>query len=45
VLSKHPMLTPFQLKTVLYLTAGNVARASDTAPRSAENAGGTHDSQ
>ena len=25
VLSKHPMLTPFQLKTVLYLTARNVA--------------------
>jgi subtilisin family serine protease len=40
VLSKHPMLTPFQLKTVLYLTARNVARTSDAAP-----AGGTNDSQ
>ena len=28
VLSKHPMLTPFQLKSVLYLTARNVAEAS-----------------
>ena len=26
VLSKHPELTPFQLKSVLYLTANNVAR-------------------
>ena len=25
VLSKHPELTPFQLKSVLYLTATNVA--------------------
>lgn len=25
ILSKHPMLTPFQLKSVLYLTAENVA--------------------
>ena len=24
VLSKHPELTPFQLKNVLYLTANNV---------------------
>jgi subtilisin len=24
ILSKHPELTPFQLKSVLYLTAGNV---------------------
>ena len=24
ILSKHPMLTPFQLKSVLYLTAKNV---------------------
>lgn len=35
VLSKHPMLTPFQLKTVLYMTARNVARPD----------GGTHDSE
>jgi subtilisin len=28
VLSKHPGLTPFQLKTVLYLTADNVAQAA-----------------
>lgn len=28
ILSKHPGLTPFQLKTVLYLTADNVARAA-----------------
>ena len=26
ILSKHPMLTPFQLKSVLYLAARNVAR-------------------
>lgn len=26
ILSKHPALTPFQLKSVLYLAAGNVAR-------------------
>jgi subtilisin family serine protease len=26
ILSKHPMLTPFQLKTVLYLAASNVTR-------------------
>jgi len=25
ILSKHPWLTPFQLKTVLYLTSRNVA--------------------
>ena len=25
ILSKHPMLTPFQLKSVLYLAAENVA--------------------
>jgi subtilisin family serine protease len=24
ILGKHPLLTPFQLKTVLYLTANNV---------------------
>jgi subtilisin family serine protease len=28
VLSKHPELTPFQLKSVLYLTATNVAEAA-----------------
>ena len=33
VLSKHPWLTPFQLKTVLYLCAHNVA----------EESGGSHD--
>ncbi len=27
-LSKHPWLTPFQLKTVLYLCAHNVAEGS-----------------
>jgi hypothetical protein len=27
VLSKHPRLTPFQLKTVLYLTSANVGGA------------------
>jgi subtilisin len=32
VLSKHPLLTPFQLKSVLYLTAANVARAGSPAP-------------
>lgn len=26
ILSKHPMLTPFQLKSVLYLAAGNVSK-------------------
>lgn len=35
ILSKHPMLTPFQLKSVLYLAANNVAR----------HAGGAHASQ
>jgi subtilisin len=40
VLSKHPMLTQFQLKTVLYLTARNVARVGQAEP-----SGGTHDSQ
>jgi hypothetical protein len=25
ILSKHPLLTPFQLKSVLYLAAENVA--------------------
>lgn len=35
ILSKHPMLTPFQLKSVLYLAAVNVMR----------NAGGTRASQ
>jgi subtilisin family serine protease len=30
VLSKHPMLTPFQLKTVLYLTARNVFRTEES---------------
>ncbi|WP_329007702.1 S8 family serine peptidase [Micromonospora rifamycinica] len=37
ILSKHPWLTPFQLKTVLFLTAANVAgRRSDLV-------GGRHD--
>nr|MBA3842091.1 serine protease [Actinomycetota bacterium] len=27
ILSKHPALTPFQLKTVLYLTSTNVGGA------------------
>jgi subtilisin len=40
VLSKHPMLTPFQLKTVLYLTARNVAGGGTTEP-----SGGSYDSQ
>jgi subtilisin len=35
ILSKHPMLTPFQLKSVLYLAASNVTK----------NAGGAHASQ
>ncbi len=35
VLSKHPLLTPFQLKTVLYLTARNVVQPE----------GGTSDSE
>jgi subtilisin family serine protease len=35
ILSKHPWLTPFQLKTVLYLSASNVARLT----------GGIHASQ
>ncbi|MGH3003339.1 MAG: S8 family serine peptidase, partial [Gaiellaceae bacterium] len=29
ILSKHPALTPFQLKTVLYLTSTNVERQND----------------
>jgi subtilisin len=36
VLSKHPMLTPFQLKTVLYLTARNVASIGQHRPASKE---------
>jgi subtilisin family serine protease len=28
ILSRHPELTPFQLKSVLYLTASNVAAAA-----------------
>jgi subtilisin len=31
ILSKHPMLTPFQLKSVLYLAASNVAKNSGGA--------------
>ena len=34
ILSKHPGLTPFQLKTVLYLTAANVTAASPSSPSS-----------
>lgn len=32
ILSKHPWLTPFQLKSVLFLTARNVAGAPPTSP-------------
>jgi subtilisin family serine protease len=32
ILSKHPMLTPFQLKTVLYLAASNVTGPAGRAP-------------
>jgi hypothetical protein len=28
ILGKHPELTPFQLKSVLYLTASNVGAAN-----------------
>jgi subtilisin len=35
ILSKHPLLTPFQLKSVLYLAAGNVAKP-DGGTRAAE---------
>jgi len=35
ILAKHPELTPFELKSVLYLTADNVAQAADAERRGA----------
>src|SRR5919201_1031882 len=39
ILSKHPELTPFQLKSVLYLTATNVGIGSTEPPESGGAAG------
>ena len=39
VLAKHPELTPFQLKSVLYLTATNVGRRSMSEPRRGRRGG------
>ena len=32
ILGKHPLLTPFQLKSVLYQAAGNISRPPKGAP-------------
>lgn len=41
ILGKHPALTPFQLKSVLYLTAENVTAMSDDADTAARTAAHT----